>query len=909
MKKRIFLITLMVALFVCLFAISTSAVDMFESDYTDEITKFYDTDGTTEIGPDFANLEDKSATAVLQLADGSYVRVPTYYIFMANNNNQFVVTGTNFNFSWVSTKLGEAETLTLANLVAIEVPHGTTSFSGTLSMGTFTALTELVIPSTVTSLSDKFIRDNTVIKKMYVKQVKNDDGTVSGVTVIPNYFADINTSGYVSALEFFGTELDYITQIKANAFLKSAIKSIRIEAPITSISGSSFNSCKSLTTVYINNTSQTNVSCGKQSFVGCDALTSVVFNNLSISEYAFEKTYNNPGALTIVATNVGSIGTGAFSANQNLASVDISGQITKVGDNVFGNCTSLTSARIYNEAQAPASCGKQIFCELSSLTSIEFHNIEIPWRGFYKLKLSPENMKVTGNYTSIGEEAFYECSNLTSFTIPNTVASIGAKAFYKTGISTITIPGSVSSIGQRAFQFCPNLESVYFEASHEGVELSSVGDNLFGTDNGNATNTALKKVVFDENCNITKIGVYMFYNCDNLEFISMPDSVTTISAQAFYSCDNLKAVRLSKGLLDNNITWKNLFVGCQNMYFVNDFITEENASNIEKPTVYYFPNVVSSISEEVFKNCFRLNDVIVFGNKLTSVSNSYTFGRKNASADLGTKSIVFLGDMTTLAYGGEGAYTNYYVAGANTTIASSKSGTCNVYVCKEEGAPHLIELYNQSQDATCTENQMTFDLCFCGAKLNKAEVENTALGHDYDIMNATAIVYADYTKNGVYTTVCLRCEHDVEETVEGSHLFEYMGISASTKGTGLCAGYLLNNDYIEAYAKLNPSFEYGVVAAVITGTNKSPLADDYTGKVITTALNSYTDIMAVDVIVSGNYTNVTPDDVSAYEAYSLAMSLYVKDDGISYIWDTTEDDAGTHAEVTTTTIYMEKATA
>lgn len=906
MKKRIFLITLMVALFVCLFAISTSAAEMFTSDYTEKITKFYDTDGTTEIGPDFANLEDKSATAVLQLADDSYVRVPTYYIFVANNNNQFVVTGTNFNFSWVSEKLGEAETLTLANLVAIEVPHGTTSFSGTLSMGTFTALTELVIPSTVTSLSDKFLRDNTVIKKMYVKQVKNDDGTVSGLTVIPKYFADINTSGYVSALEFFGTELDYITQIKDNAFLKSAIKSIRIEAPITSISGASFSNCKSLTTVYINNTSKTNVSCGKQSFVGCDALTSVVFNNLSIGEYAFEKTYNNPGALTVVATNVGSIGTGAFSSNQNLASVNISGQITKVGDNVFGGCTSLTSARVYNEAQAPASCGRQIFCELSSLTSVELHNVNIPWRGFYKLKLSSENMKVTGNYTSIGEEAFLECSNLTAFTIPDTVSSIGAKAFYKTGISTITIPGSVSSIGQRAFQFCPNLESVYFEASHENVTLSTVGDNLFGTDNGNATNTALKKVVFDKDCNITTIGTYMFYRCANLEYVSMPDSVTTIKSQAFYSCNNLGAVRLSTGLVDANITWGNLFVGCQNMYFVNDFITEENASNIEKPTVYYFPNVVSSISEEVFKNCFRLNDVIVFGDKLTSVSNSFTFGRKNASADLGTKSIVFLGDMTTLVYGGEGAYTNYYVAGANTTVASSKSGTCNVYVCKEAGAPHLVEIYDLSQDANCTENQMVYDKCFCGAKMNKEEVQGTALGHDYDILNATSILYTDYTKDGVYTTVCLRCNHDVEESVNGSHLFEYLGVSKSSKGTGLCAGYLLNNEYIEAYTNLNPTFEYGVVATVISGTNKSPLSDDYTGKIISTALNQYTEIKAVDIMVSGNYTDVAPENADEYNAHSLAMSLYVKDNGLSYIWDTESDDTGTHAEVTTTTIYIQK---
>ena len=908
MKKRIFLITLMVALFVCLFAISASAVDMFESDYTDEITKFYDTDGITVLAPDFANVEDTTSTAVLQKADGTYVRVPSYYIFKANSKNQFDVSGTNFDFSWVSTKLGEEETLTFANLVAFEVPHGTVSFTGVFSMSKFTTLTELVVPSTVTSFPSKFLRDNTVIKKLFVKQVKNEDGTVQGVTTIPAYFADMNTSGNVSALEFFGMELDYCTALGDRAFLNSALKSIRLEGPFTSVSSYVFCGNTSLTIAYLKNTSNTIVSCGSHAFATSTNLTSVTLHGFSIGEYAF-KEIKGTQALTFVATNVGTVGTGAFSASSALVSVDISGPITKLGDNVFSNCSGLLTARIYNEAQAPASCGRQIFCELSSLTSVELHNVNIPWRGFYKLKLSPENMKVTGNYTSIGEEAFYECSNLTSFTIPDTVSSIGAKAFYKTGISTITIPGSVSSIGQRAFQFCPNLESVYFEASHENVTLSTVGDNLFGTDNGNATNTALKKVVFDENCNITKIGVYMFYNCDNLEFISMPDSVTTISAQAFYSCDNLKAVRLSTGLVDANITWSSLFVGCQNMYFVNDFITEENASNIEKPTVYYFPNVISSISSEVFKNCFRLNDVIVFGDKLTSVSNSFTFGRKNASADLGTKSIVFLGDMTELAYGGEGAYTNYYVAGANTTIASSNSGTCNVYVCKEAGAPHLVEKYGLSQDANCTENQMVYDACFCGAKLNKEEVQGTALGHDYDIMNATAIVYADYTKNGVYTTVCLRCEHDVEETVEGSHLFEYMGISASTKGTGLCAGYLLNNDYIEAYAKLNPSFEYGVVATVITGTNKSPLADDYTGKVITTALNSYTDIMAVDVIVSGNYTNVTPDDVSAYEAYSLAMSLYVKDDGISYIWDTTEDDAGTHAEVTTTTIYMEKATA
>ena len=45
--------------------------------------------------------------------------------------------------------------------------------------------------------------------------------------------------------------------------------------------------------------------------------------------------------------------------------------------------------------------------------------------------------------TSIGEEAFGECTGLTSITIPN----------------------SVTSIGERAFWYCSNLTSITFEGS------------------------------------------------------------------------------------------------------------------------------------------------------------------------------------------------------------------------------------------------------------------------------------------------------------------------------------------------------------------------------------------------------------------------------------------------------------
>ncbi|MBQ9592126.1 MAG: leucine-rich repeat domain-containing protein, partial [Paludibacteraceae bacterium] len=74
---------------------------------------------------------------------------------------------------------------------------------------------------------------------------------------------------------------------------------------------------------------------------------------------------------------------------------------------------------------------------------------------------------IPNSVTSIGEEAFYECTGLISVTIPNSVTSIGGLAFYGcSGLTSVTIPNSVTSIGDYAFDGCTGLTSMTVEATN-----------------------------------------------------------------------------------------------------------------------------------------------------------------------------------------------------------------------------------------------------------------------------------------------------------------------------------------------------------------------------------------------------------------------------------------------------------
>ena len=76
---------------------------------------------------------------------------------------------------------------------------------------------------------------------------------------------------------------------------------------------------------------------------------------------------------------------------------------------------------------------------------------------------------------SIGENAFYNCTELTSITLPNSLTAIGDYAFYYCySLTSIVLPSSLTTIGNYAFYYCYGLTSIVLPNS-----LTTIGDNAF----------------------------------------------------------------------------------------------------------------------------------------------------------------------------------------------------------------------------------------------------------------------------------------------------------------------------------------------------------------------------------------------------------------------------------------------
>ena len=196
--------------------------------------------------------------------------------------------------------------------------------------------------------------------------------------------------------------------------------------------------------------------------------------------------------------------------------------------------------------------------------------------------------------TSIGNYAFAGCVSLQEITLPPTITSIGYNAFgYTVNQQGQTIP-------------CSSLHNIVIPPS-----VTTIGAYAF-------SQSGLTEVILPPS--VTSIGTLAFGECNNLEYVYLPASVTSIEGNAFtgtsietIEVDQENPVYDSRGgcnaIIQTDID--KLITGCKSTVIPDDVVSIgisafENATGL---TTITLPSSVESIGEYVFANCDGLTTI------------------------------------------------------------------------------------------------------------------------------------------------------------------------------------------------------------------------------------------------------------------------------------------------------------
>ncbi len=155
------------------------------------------------------------------------------------------------------------------------------------------------------------------------------------------------------------------------------------------------------------------------------------------------------GTNTFTVTEIADI---AFIGNTSLTKVNLP-HVVIIGSQAFFDCAYLQSADMPNVTTIKHNA----FAKCVRLATVRMPNvITIDGAAFSDTALTNVYLPEA---TSIGNQAFNDCTNLTSLNMPN-VTTIGSSAFYNcTNLASLNMP-NVTTIGPFAFSNCTNLNTL-----------------------------------------------------------------------------------------------------------------------------------------------------------------------------------------------------------------------------------------------------------------------------------------------------------------------------------------------------------------------------------------------------------------------------------------------------------------
>ena len=626
----------------------------------------------TKIGDLYYNLNSTTKTAEVTYSTSNSPRkgLEVNYPGLTTASIPTTVSYNGLNYS--VTSIGIYAFYWCSGLTSITIPNSVTSIRAE-AFYRCTSLTSVTIPNSVTSIREYAFYGcsgltNVTIPNSVTSIEEYAFYGCSGLTsvTIPNSVTSIREYAFYGCSGLTSVTIpNSVTSIREYAFYGcSGLTSVTIPNSVTSIGNSAFSGCSGLTSVTIPNSV---ISIGEYAFDGCSGLTTVNFNaeNCTSCGSSNKPTFPNGLSTLNIGNNVKNIPDYAFYKCSSLSSVTIPNSVTSIGSYAFYGCSGLTSVTIPNSV---TTIGDEAFVNCSGLTSIKVDDGNPSYASREGVLYTKDldiliycpagkegSLVIPTTVTSIGDEAFVNCSGLTNVTIPNSVTSIGRSAFINcTGLSSVTIPNSVTSIELFAFYGCRGLTSVTIPPSVTSIGLQAFNyctglvKNAYPNTLTNPFSNGIS-IAYPKNSELTEDGLIydagkktlLFVPIDYTnETVIIPNSVTSIGGSAFEGCNGLTSVTIPPSVTEIG---KNAFYGCRSLVknaypntLTNPFsygisiayprdseLTEDGLIyDAGKKTLLFvpidytnetciIPNSVTSIGDYAFEGCSGLTSVTI----------------------------------------------------------------------------------------------------------------------------------------------------------------------------------------------------------------------------------------------------------------------------------------------------------